>query len=305
MIGSRSFRLTLVLAMAALTLFAATSLTAQEVLTNDSLIALKKAGLSDSVIISKIRSSPTKFDTTTNGLVNLKKAGLSDQLIEAVVNAGSAAPAAAPAPAPAAPAGAAVAPASRESIVHLIAGKSVELVPANASMEFSTGFFDSKSELVLKGRKATYRIADKKPVFYSTWSANDAPLVRLKPGSDHDDRNLKISSGSFAPFGGSVKYGVRSEDKVDLESAERDSRGLYKLTPKEPLKPGEYGFVPHLRDGRRCVGPGVRLRRGLGARQAGIATFFRSATSSSAWPAPRAAQVSGSSATRTGSCVTC
>ena len=245
MIVSSGFRLTLVLALAALTLFAATSLTAQEVLTNDSLIALKKAGLSDSIIISKIKSSQTKFDTSTNAIIGLKKAGMSDQVIEAVVNAGSAAPAAAaPAPAPAAPAGAAVAPAaSRESIVHLIGGKSVELVPANASMEFSTGFFDSKSELVLKGRKATYRIADKKPVFYSTWSANDAPLVRLKPGSDHDDRNLKISSGSFAPFGGSVKYGVRSEDKVDMESAERDARGLYKLTPKEPLKPGEYGFV--------------------------------------------------------------
>src|SRR5215475_764592 len=243
MIVSPGFRLTLMLALAALTLFAATSLTAQEVLTNDSLIALKKAGLSDSIIISKIKSSQTKFDVSTKGLIGLKNAGMSDQVIEAVVNAGSAAPAAAPAPAPAAPAGAAVAPASRESIVHLIAGKSVELVPANASMEFSTGFFDSKSELVLKGRKATYHIADKKPVFYSTWSANDAPLVRLKPGSDHDDRNLKISSGSFAPFGGSIKYGVRSEDKVDLESAERDPRGLYKLTPKEPLKPGEYGFV--------------------------------------------------------------
>src|SRR5215510_5543595 len=243
MIVSPGFRLTLVLVLATLTLFAATSLTAQEVLTNDSLIALKKAGLSDSIIISKIKSSQTKFDVSTKGLIGLKNAGMSDQVIEAVVNAGSAAPAAAPAPAPAAPAGAAVAPASRESIVHLIAGKSVELVPANASMEFSTGFFDSKSELVLKGRKATYRIADKKPVFYSTWSANDAPLVRLKPGSDHDDRNLKISSGSFAPFGGSVKYGVRSEDKVDMEAAERDARGLYKLTPKEPLKAGEYGFV--------------------------------------------------------------
>jgi len=165
-------------------------------------------------------------------------------VIEAVVNAGAApAPAAPAAAAPAAPAAAAAPAASRESIVHLVAGKAVELVPANASMEFSTGFFDSKSELVLQGRKARYRIADKKPVFYSTWSANDAPLVRLKPGSDHDDRNLKISSGSFAPFGGSVKYGVRSEDKVDMEASEKDARGLFKLTPKEPLKPGEYGFV--------------------------------------------------------------
>jgi len=237
MIGSLRLRLTLVLA--ALVLFSATSLTAQEVLTNQSLISMKKAGLSDSIIISKIKSSQTKFDASTQGLIGLKNAGLSDQVIEAVVNAG-----AAPAPAaPAAPAAAAAPAASRESIVHLVAGKAVELVPANASMEFSTGFFDSKSELVLQGRKATYRIADKKPVFYSTWSANDAPLVRLKPGSDHDDRNLKISSGSFAPFGGSVKYGVRSEDKVDMEASEKDTRGLFKLTPKEPLKPGEYGFV--------------------------------------------------------------
>jgi hypothetical protein len=242
MMGSQRLRLTLVLAMAALALFSATSLTAQEVLTNDSLVALKKAGLSDSIIISKIRSSQTKFDVSPKGIIGLKNAGLSDQVIEAAVNAGSATTAPA-APAAAAPAPAAAPAAARESIVQLIGGKSVELVPANASLEFSSGFFDSKSELVLRGRKAQYRIADKKPVFYSTWSANDAPLVRLKPGSDHDDRNLKISSGSFAPFGGSVKYGVRSEDKVDLEAAEKDARGLYKLTPKEPLKPGEYGFV--------------------------------------------------------------
>lgn len=242
MTGSPRLRLTFVLAVAALALLTATSLTAQEVLTNESLIALKKAGLSDSIIISKIKSSQTKFDVSTKGLIGLKNAGMSDQVIEAVVNAGSAAttPAAA---APAAPAAAAAPAPARESIVHLIGGKSVELVPANAALEFSTGFFDSKSELVLRGRKAQYRIADKKPVFYSTWSANDAPLVRLKPGSDHDDRNLKISSGSYAPFGGSVKYGVRSEDRVDLEASERDARGLYKLTPKEPLKPGEYGFV--------------------------------------------------------------
>ena len=139
MIGSQRLRHTLVLAVAALTLFSATSLTAQEVLTNDSLVSLKKAGLSDSIIISKIRSSQTKFDVSTKGLIGLKNAGLSDQVIEAVVNAGSATTP------PAASA------ASRETIVYLVDGKSVELVPANASMEFSSGFFDSKSELVLRG----------------------------------------------------------------------------------------------------------------------------------------------------------
>ena len=106
MIGSARLRLTLVLALGALTLFAATSLTAQEVLTNDSLVALKKAGLSDSIIIAKIKSSQTKFDVSTKGLIGLKNAGMSDQVIEAVVNAGSA-PTAPAAPAAAAPAAAA------------------------------------------------------------------------------------------------------------------------------------------------------------------------------------------------------
>ena len=237
-------RIMVVLALVSLTLVSATSLTAQEVLTNDSILAMKKAGMSDSLILAKIRTSQTKFDTSTKGLIGLKSAGLSDQIIEAMVgHAGSAGspPAAA---APAAPvAAAARATTAKETIFHLTGNKYVELAAASSSVEFNTSVFDSKTELVLKGKKAPYRISDRKPVFYSTWSANDVPLVRLKPGSDHDDRNLKISSGSYAPFGGSIKYGVRSEDKVDMEAADRDARGLYKLIPKEPLKPGEYGFV--------------------------------------------------------------
>jgi hypothetical protein len=125
MVFTARLRLTLVLAVAALTLLSATSLTAQDVLTNDSVISMKKAGLSDSLILAKIRSSASKFDTSTKGLIA-----------------------------------------------------------------------------------------------------------------------LKIAGGSYAPYGGSsYKYGVRSEDKIDLEPAEKDARGYYRLTPKEPLKPGEYGFV--------------------------------------------------------------
>src|SRR5262249_19224423 len=158
-----------------------------------------------------------KFDVSTDGLIGLKKAGLSDQVIEAAVNAGTA-PATPPAAAaPAAPATAA-ATASKETIYHLVSGQYVELNPAASSMETNVSFYSNKSELVLKGRKAQYRVTDKKPVFYSSWGPNEAPLVRLKPGSDHDDRNLKIGGGSFMPFGGTQSYGVRSEDKIDVDS---------------------------------------------------------------------------------------
>jgi len=225
MIASARLRLTLVLVMASLMLFTATSLTAQEVLTNESVVALKKAGMSDSLILAKIRTSPSKFDVTTKGLITLKSAGLSDQIIEAMVShpgtpssasTAPAAPAASAAPAVTAglpPAAAQSTP--RDSIYHMIGGKYVELRAAISSIETNVAFFASSSELVLKGKKSQYRVSDKQPVFYSAWPPNEAPLVRLKPGDDHDDRNLKIGSGGFHPFGGTQKMGVRSEDTIE------------------------------------------------------------------------------------------
>ena len=225
-------------------LLLAVSVGAQEVLTNDAVIAMKKAGLSDGVILAKIRSSQSKFDVSTKALVDLKTAGLSDPIIEAML--GHSGPAAtAPSPvAPGAPQGRAIAGAQQGqgSIFHLRGEHYIELSAAVASLESNFAFFASKSEIVLKGRKAAYRVTEQQPVFVSAWAPNEAPLIRLKPGSDHDDRNLKFSSGSFNPFGGSMKQGVRTEDIVDVES-EKDPRGLYRIKPRQPLPPGEYGFI--------------------------------------------------------------
>ena len=225
-------------------LVVATSAGAQEVLTNDSVIAMKKVGLSDGVILAKIRSSPSKFDTSTHALVGLKQAGLSDAVIEAMLGAptGPSPVAAPPGAPPSGVAGAAPSATAAQTIFHLKGAQYVELVPAVASMETNFQFFTSKSELVLKGRKAAYRMNDGQPVFYSAWAPNEVPLVRLKPGDSHDDRNLKFSSGAFMPYGGTQKTGVRTEDVIAVES-ERDARGLYRLRPKEPLKAGEYGFI--------------------------------------------------------------
>src|SRR5260370_28772029 len=103
--------LTLILVAAvSLSLPGATSL-AQEVLTNDSVIQMVKAGLPEAVVIAKIKSTSSKFDLKTDSLVGLKKAGVSDKVLEAMVAAGSGpAPSTAGAtPAPPAPAVAAAA----------------------------------------------------------------------------------------------------------------------------------------------------------------------------------------------------
>jgi hypothetical protein len=230
------------LAVLLLFLVAATA-SAQEVLTNDAVVAMKKAGLSESIILAKIRGSKAKFDTSTQALVGLKQAGLSDAVIEAMVS--HAGPSGGPTGAPAAavkPGAADGVPQVRDAIFHVRGPQYVEMTPAIASVETNFQVFSSKSELVLRGRKAPYRVEDRQPVFFSAWAPNEVPLVKLKPGDKHDDRNLKFSSGAFMPYGGTQKTGVRQDDVIDVES-EKDPRGFYRLKPREPLKPGEYGFI--------------------------------------------------------------
>ena len=225
-----------------LSLPGATSL-AQEVLTNDSVIQMVKAGLPEAIVIAKIKGTATKFDLKTDSLVSLKKAGVSDKVLEAMVAAGSASAAPTTAmPAPPAPAVAAGALKNQDVIYQLIGDKYVEMFATSANLETNMAFFQSKSEVVLEGRKAQFRIKEKQPVFLSTYSSTDAPLVKLKPGDSNNDRNLKIGSGAFMPFGGTQKMGVRNEDKIAI-NIERDARGFYKVTPASPLPPGEYGFI--------------------------------------------------------------
>jgi hypothetical protein len=95
-------------------------LLAQERLTNDSVLKLVKSGLSDELILSMIKSQPSKFSLGADDLVALKKAGVSEKILGAMIqkNASGSAPAAtaattsfdmgAPAAAPAATAPAAV-----------------------------------------------------------------------------------------------------------------------------------------------------------------------------------------------------
>ena len=83
----RALLILVLVAAVGLSLPGATSL-AQEVLTNDSVIQMIKAGLPEAVVIAKIRSTATKFDLKTDSLVSLKKAGVSDKVLEAMVAAG-------------------------------------------------------------------------------------------------------------------------------------------------------------------------------------------------------------------------
>jgi hypothetical protein len=82
----------------AILIASAVLLTAQtpKVLTNQDVVDMVAAKLSDSVIVGQIHKSPCKFSTDVQDLIALKKAGVSDAVIEAMQNAGAPGPAAAP-----------------------------------------------------------------------------------------------------------------------------------------------------------------------------------------------------------------
>ena len=242
--------LVLVVALAASLLAApSTALFAQETLSNQSVVEMVKAGLSERVIIAKIRTSPTSFDTSTDALIALKKNGVPEKVIEAIMSPTGPAPAAAAGASPAAPAGSvAMAPPpgaghapARPTVYQIVAGKEVELMASGGEVQRNRTPYSRSTELVLAGNKSKFRIAERQPVFVVTSEPGEMPLVRLDPGKS--DRNLKIGSGSRVPYAGSTSTrGLRSEDLIEV-SAERDSRGFYRIRPRAPLAPGEYGFV--------------------------------------------------------------
>lgn len=62
--------------------------TMQTKMTNDSVVKMVKAGLSDDLIVQTITDQPGQYTTGADALVTLKQAGASDRVIQAMVNKG-------------------------------------------------------------------------------------------------------------------------------------------------------------------------------------------------------------------------
>ncbi|HSB71500.1 MAG TPA: hypothetical protein VLT62_19405 [Candidatus Methylomirabilis sp.] len=60
---------------------------AAEVLTNESILAMVKAGLGEEVIVGKIKISQGQYKLATNDILTLKNDGVSDQIIQAMLEA--------------------------------------------------------------------------------------------------------------------------------------------------------------------------------------------------------------------------
>ena len=242
---------------------------AQDVMNNDEVISLAKAGLNPSLIIGKIRTSKTNFDLSTDSLIKLKQAGVSDDVVAAMLEAKSGKPV------PTAPtngngsergSGDPNNPMSPHNYgIYLYemkdgSPKMTQLAPNVSAQNRTGGGFTAavtpfglgkvKTKANLPGRNASLQITDTTPVFYfyldtssgglNTASGipstpNEFTLVRFNQRSDN--REVTISKANS--WG--AKGGLSDEYVVALR-AEDLGNGIFKVTPEADLKKGEYGF---------------------------------------------------------------
>jgi hypothetical protein len=246
-------RLTSLLTVLFLLLASATTWSQQlsKRITNKDVIDMAGLGLSDDVIISKIRSASAggtlQFDTSVDGLKQLKVAKVSDDVIKVMIN---------PAP-PAAPVVVAATPISNDpnlpppevgvywknsNAFVLIEGQAISQtkVGGKAGSMFTYGMRNEHWDAFLNGPQSKNVINDRMPVFYlyvpDGASSSDFVLISLEKKGDR--REFQI--GSFGGISGG-KSGVKRDKEVAF-TAEHAGIRTYRIKLAAAMKPGEYAF---------------------------------------------------------------
>ena len=219
-------------------------------LTNQDIIDMVSLGLSDEVVIAKIRSvsgaDGLKFDTSVDGLKALKAAKVSDAVIKVMIN---------PAPpmsmvAPGAPISIDPNLPPPEVGVYwkdgatfvLIQGQAISQakVGGRAGSFFTYGMRGQHWDAYLNGPTSNNHVKERRPVFYfyvpEGASAADYALIKLEKKGDR--REFQI--GTFGGLSGG-KSGVKKDKEILFKSEHMGVR-TYKITLDSDLQAGEYAF---------------------------------------------------------------
>lgn len=238
--------------------------TAPAGMTNNDVIQMVAAGLSDQLVMSAIERAPSKrFDLSVAGLIALKKASVSEALIM-FMQTGAAPVARAAvdtsAPPPVAPAISrnettlfAAVPASvrNEDGVYYLNGTSVERIEAKTPYQTRTGstaiarltFGIKKKRLnaMLPGLTADLHVSQT-PRFYVHLAENESVgeyyLIKFTVKQAQGRRELEVGSAGL----GKAQAGFAEKD-IFLIDAKRVEKDLYLVTPKIGLSVGEYSLL--------------------------------------------------------------
>jgi hypothetical protein len=222
--------------------------------TNQDVIAMAQLGLSEDVIIAKIRTASAasadavSFDTSVDGLRALKAAKVPDSVIKVMIN---------PAPPPATIVAASTTPMTLDPNLPppevgiywkdganfvMIQGQAVTNMKAGgkAGSFFTDGLRNQHWDATIEEPTSKNVVRERRPSFYlyvpDGADASDYVLIKLNKKSNR--REFQV--GSFGGIHGG-KTGVKSDKEVPFKAEHRAIR-TYRITLDEDFKPGEYGF---------------------------------------------------------------
>ena len=246
---------------------------AAETLNNNAVIGLVRAGIGNEAVIAKIKATDGKYDLSTDDLIALKNAGVPGDVIAAMI--------AGPAKAESGPVAMTLTDADpmkpHPSGLYLIdtaANRLSRIDPTVTNQAKTGGIFgyaltmgiaSMSVKVAITGEAAKIAAASATPSFYfffdasnpqtanitSSWAAGSSQSVSspseftlIKLMEKKGRREARVGSMNL----GGAKTGVMDHDRIAFDY-EMVREGVYKVTPKEPLEPGQYGFIYALSGG--------------------------------------------------------
>lgn len=256
-------------------------MSAQEALTNESVIKMIKAGLSEDVVLSMVKTQPAKYSLGPDQLITLKSEGVPDKVVAAMVEKSAGGNSnASPGVTMASASGATTIAGTiaggdpndpmtpHDSGIYLYMkdqdGNSRMVILEQAAYQGSKtggmfaaamtgGLKKAKMKAVIPGQHATIRTGEIQPTFYFYFEDKAGGLGKSSTAGSLSNPNqfalvkLEIKDSNRQTIIGEIgafgaSSGTHEKSMVNFKS-ERLRPGLYKVVPLAAMKAGEYCFL--------------------------------------------------------------
>jgi hypothetical protein len=222
---------------------------AQETLSNEAVVKMVKAGLSENLIVSMIQNQPGKYSVSTDDLIKLKSEGVTEKELGAMVakSSGLSAPAPSTSPTPGSPGPSGDLPANLEiGVYYKKAGAWQEMLPEVVNWKTGGVMKSVATAGVVKGdvngrlQGPNSRNSLTSPVEVIIYAPEGVAITEyqlLHLRGHGDSREFRTVTGGVMHVSGGA-----TRDVIPFEGSKVASRTYRVLLPT--LSPGEYGFLP-------------------------------------------------------------